>query len=504
MKRLWWLLAISSLLLAPTAQGQYFECGHEDGEEGRSYDYEAIDEVHAKLVFVAFPGDMSTLLGPDHQAVVDQITSYLHAHSHGRLIFSEDTGILLHADQDMEDLMAGAATAWLAQKPPSFYRDVSRPEDAGYLEDWETLGVSNWWGLQGEATHLYAEILYQIWQDYQAVGSPFGDLPTDYKYELFFIFLSNESPFPWPADGMPNVRVNATNVRGATGVFYRNVGDSRAPVVGGFAGVGQIHCTGWSPPGEPDPDYHPPHMDFHPHESSYSLLHEFVHTLGPGDGPPALQETPANLFYFYGNLNLLCQHLPRSQGVPPIGLGWLTRLPWVEVVEFTGLNLKAQVVHDIHAGDVVNIPEDPAQGKIYMFRRTDGGRAECFYIAYHAGVGVDAQPRYDDPSTPLVPARGLEIWHCILPAAMFDIESAFGLYSDVASAVMPADASVKTPEYFATQWAGGADPEHGYDNYDFWQISPTVYRSDSEYRRYQGDVFDFFRMDLTAPYAAWK
>jgi hypothetical protein len=338
MKRLWWVFAFSSLL-APAARGEYFDCGHEDGEESRSYDYEAIDEVHAKLVFVAFPDDMSDLLGPDHQAVVDQISSYLHAHSHGRLTFSEDTEVLLHADEDMQDLMAGTATAWKAQERPSFYHHVDEQNHPEYVTFWRGLGVEGWWGLQGEATHLYAEILYQIWQEYQIVGSPFGDLPTEYKYELFFIFLSNESPFPWPADGMPDVSVVAASVRGATDGFFANVGDSRRNQ-GGFAGVGQIHCTIWSLPGGPDPNYHPPHLDFRPHESGHSLLHEFVHTLGPGDGPPALQETPANLFYFYGNLNLLCQHLPQGQGIPPIGLGWLARLPWVEVVDFTGLNLK--------------------------------------------------------------------------------------------------------------------------------------------------------------------
>jgi hypothetical protein len=505
MKRLSWVFACSALLLSREVRsGEFFACGHEHEEQRVEYRFDPIDQVHAKIAFVAFPGDIPAQLGPQHQAVVDQVSTYLHAQSHGRLTFSEHTEVLLHAGENMQDLMAGTATAWMADEAPSFYHNVSSPGGDEYIGYWQALGVDDWWGNQGDASHLYAEILYRIWQEYQAIGSPFGDLPGNDTYELYFIFLSNASPFAWPADGKPAVRVHAGTVRQETGGFFDNLGDSRAPYIGGFAGVGQIHCTGWSAPQGDDPDYHPPHAEFRPHESAYSLLHEFVHTLGPGDGPPALQDTPQEKRYFYGNLNLLCQHLPQSQGVPPIGLGWLATLPWLEVVDFTGLNLKEQVVYDVYTGEAVGIPEDP-KGKIYMFRRMDGGRDERFYIAYHAGVSIDAQPRYDDPATPLVPARGLEIWHCEPTGTMFDIESAFGLYRDIVFDVMPGDARDKPPEYFATTWSGGFDPEHGYDNYDLWQmVNQTGPRSKGEYRRYQGDVFDFFRKDLTGAYAAWN
>ena len=235
---------------------------------------------------------------------------------------------------------------------------------------------------------------------------------------------------------------------------------------------------------------------FHVHRAAAGLLHEIGHTQGFKDGPPSLagmNELDILNRYYYGELNLMCQHILADYGIPVRGLSWLAESGWIEVIDFTGENRLGEVIPDLR------LNKENARGRIYRYHaQNSAGQWQWFLIAFHGGHGVDAQP-IPDSGTPLVPSKGLEIAHCaqgtgnLTRPSIVDLESAFGRY-EIYQPTLP-DNPTHSPH---PAW-GVPAPVYGFDNYDMWAITdgePGAHRHWDDYNVYAGDIFDFFRIDL--------
>ena len=235
--------------------------------------------------------------------------------------------------------------------------------------------------------------------------------------------------------------------------------------------------------------------------AAFGICHEFGHTLGFKEGPPKLQGIlPESIWrYYYGNLNVMCQHYVPGEsedvaggGIPPFGLHYLATTGWVPVVDFTGQNLEDVDLWDVrYRGE----GEDPDEGAIYKFHNP-GRPDEFFLVAYHSGMLVDAQADADRPY--YIPGRGLQVVHVLdgtFAPKLVDIESAFGLYSGITDAALP--------EFAVPPLGGGwatCNTVRGFDNYDLWWINddPRELRGlgganwYGDYSLHDGRPYDFF------------
>jgi hypothetical protein len=476
---------IAGLLIAGIASAGIWFCGWEQEEHRTEYPFNIHgDEITAKFVFVGFREDpVDTLLFQDiHQALVDTIVWYIENHSRHKLEFSSETGILFKPGFSGFSSQQDSADTWMADLSAMSYRNKTDQDNSippSYFQLWTPL-VSTWWCegacATGSATHLFAEILYKIKSEYQnaapAVPNPFEN-GVD---ALFFVFMSNDSPYDDDVGGMPYVRVDAVAVNYDTS-FYSGL----ARHGNFFQGSGQEINV------EDEVVYET--LDIG--EAAGGITHELVHTLGPGDGPPALQtvDSTSPEWYLYGNLNIMCQSRPSRVGLPPIGLGWLAEMPWYtangSLIDFTGENLYGQTVYDLR----------DSRGKIYKFSLGEHpcGLEEYFLFGYHGENVIDQQ---GDGVDSVVASQGLEIWHC-LGNRVFDIESALGKWdypgAGLDTFLLPGGIPGLQPDFSA-----------GFDNYDYWPMSSGEFRDHEEYETHQGTPFDFFRTDLTGPDAVYN
>ncbi len=494
-----------------------------------SYPFELNDVVRAKFVFVGFEGNAAgTLVIEDrHLVAIDQIRDYLASHSNGTLTLTEDSGVLLRhgwsIDTENSD-PSEEAPAWVAHYSPTEYIDATAFDSSyPYYDE-----LKNWWVQaqpSGHCTQLYAEILWNIYKNYNDQGENPFESDDGTPWTLFFVFMNEglghhihwpDGPWGGGVGGRPNIAVNAAAVVDSTDGFYSYL--KRTPGGHQFAGAGQ---SAWNfyyyhdgvPEGDPIPAI----------DAAESLarviLHEFVHTLDTPDGPPNLHgvDNPYNeTRYYYGNLNLMCQHWDYGKGIPPISDPILAGLPWnrgrnndlyASVVDLTGQNVRGHRLYDVRAGGQL------ARFSIgrYVFGPQDHGD-EHFILAYHAGTGLDAQVRVDNPdSGPIVPSQGLAIWHCIGDArdeslVLCDLESPIGLWSygfpDPQAKFLPPNHPNCNPNLHENKVSG-------FDNYDLWAIvadpddgEASHYRTG--YSDYKGDVFDFFRNDHTETAAVYR
>jgi len=507
-------------------------------QEFQQYPFELTDQIRAKFVFVGFPGgpcdendeyDHENIAGDEilediHVGIVEQVRDYLASHSNGLLTFTEDSGILYRYNEqngvEDPDDTDEYLNAWKAIYPACDYMtsDIFDSSYDFYSE------LHEWWTNDGDGycTELFAEILWQIYTEYWIEASdpttPFT-LDGGKPWRIFFIFLSESdlSPHEWPkgpwgggVGGRPYVAVNAPTVIDSTGNFFVGV-----EVTGGsnskFEGSGQ---NGWNylyghdgeAGGEPiDP------VDAI-EANSRGILHEFVHTFNISDGPPNLATTPYGASrYYYGYLHLECQHYDFGEGIPPIGDPALQTIPWnrganpnnlgdTSVIDVTGQNVRNLPIYDVRAGgQLVKISLGD-----YPIGLTPP-QEEYFILAYHAGTGLDAQDRNGDP---IVPSQGLAIWHCIgdddnEDPQVYDLESAsgrwdFGFPNNV----------VLEYDHPRVTWLD-ENPISGYDNYDIWPLELNPAENDTmgwrrDFSRYWGDVYDFFRNDLTGDMAEYN
>lgn len=139
------------------------------------------------------------------------------------------------------------------------------------------------------------------------------------------------------------------------------------------------------------------------------------------------------------------------------------------MVDLKGQNLRGHRIYDVRAGGQL------ARFSIgrYVVNNIDRGD-EHFILAYHAGTGLDAQQRNDDPDGgPIVPSQGLAIWHCIgdqrdlEDLKLCDLESPIGLWSYGYPEAQPV---FLPPNHPACLPGLVEDKESGYDNYDLWAI----------------------------------
>ena len=421
--------------------------------------------------------------------MVDLVKTWLRSHSQGQLVFSEDSGIVLPPHESLED---GVAPAWIADLTARDYADMIETPNPAYDAIWSPF-VGEWWNGGSGITRLYAEILYKIYDAYEdadpPVPWPFGNADTDPELVdyLFFVFQTAqpESPFDNTGDigGTPGIKVNAAAVQsGVTAAFFGNL-DVHSNV---FRGTGQVQNP-------VDGDYS---WDFKILNAAYALLHEYGHTLGFYEGPPHLGGIQADEIwrYYYGNLNVMCQHYPPNDGIPIIGLHYLATTGWVPVIDFTGENLFNQKIWDIRHTDA-----EGGAGAIYKFRlENPAGEPQHFLMAYHSGYGID-----DQDGANVVPGRGLEIVHVVgddpLRPKIVDIESAFGMYQFIQTNTLPPFVIPPPPE---SGW-GVPNAAWGFDNYDLWWVDNDetdlrLLREDGvyiEYSLYTGDPYDFFRLD---------
>ena len=208
---------------------------------------------------------------------------------------------------------------------------------------------------------------------------------------VVMVFMTKVSPYGPGVGGTPGISVNAGVIQAAHPQFFGLLkNDSDA-----FQGLGVHHTTVGHDPG----------TVFKVDNCCFGILHEFVHAFGWGEGGPPLEDLDAYSLerYYFGSLNISSQHFVEDSGVPVIGLRNLATKAgeggWLEpVVDFTGTNLKDEVVYDLRW------PEDGKRGKIYKFRMEGvNANPQYFLFAFHAGQDVDAQ----------LPARGLEIQHVV-------------------------------------------------------------------------------------------
>ncbi len=453
---------------------------------GTSYPYNPNGEtITVKFIFVAFDGDSAgqVITLDDHQEAVNGMISYINESSHGQLILSPDSGIILRPDVELNEANP-IADSWVAQLPARDYRSGSCDScitmDQDYLDFWaaEPRGVADWYVNMGtnksnRASELLAEIFWTIKNEYEQ----YPELPGPFDDEIgaiIVIFQSITSPDP-TAGGRPHITLDVSAINADTDYF------SNIKVVNNeFAGTVSRQASA-----RPVTDI------FDAEKCKMAALHEFVHTLGLGDGPPSFSAMEiscghANLCenrYYFGNQNLMSQHYVIGFGVPPIGLSVLEYLPWYSeenggVVDFTGANKYNEKIYDIRS----------EYGKIYKFKvgnYLEVGE-EDFVIAYHSGMGViDSQSGVN--GGPVLPSLGLEIWHRV-GERMHDLESAVGNWkfgtSGRDSFIFPTDIGV--PE----------DRLNGYDNHDVWNIIGEVARASRKYEIYKGEEYDYFRIDL--------
>ena len=494
------LVGIMAAASCATAAGLLTICTQD--EPSMSAVFPTNGELRVKYVFVSFGTDY-LLTKEQHGAVADIVSWYIERQSHGRVKLSGDSGIIFRPGEGFGP-SDNPPYAWRAEGSPWFYRSMHETDSShvNYVNTWSPR-TGSWWygaspsdpiGTDSYATHLNAEILWKI-RDAYPTNNPF-DVPAGQVVDaVVMIYLSDFTPHVYGTDGRPAVYLNAGAVRSETDYF-----DSLSFDALGFSGTSQIEYTcGGASPSDPV---------LRGIASAYSTLHEIFHnfhysastTYDLTDGPPNLWSLVGHpeWHYYYGYLNLMCQQTVGLQGVPGLGLPWYAKMQsrdWVQVQDFTGQNLKKQCIYDIRAYDT----EDPTapRGKIFQFSRTSGGTDERFYVAFHGGTGIDAQD-FDGDEIPMIRSRGLEIYHCV-GNYMYDIESAFGNYSNISAQALPADVETRDPDTFLPTW-GTPDAVAGRDNYDYW-TSNGLARSD--FTTHQGYVFDFFSKDL-GEYSQWE
>ncbi len=511
-------LALSALIFVPLAHADFDWCGFQHDREGNFPGGHVYgDTIQAKFIFVGFPEDPcdSTLHYELQMATVDTIAAWINDHSQGNLVLKKASpgfspivlppGAVFQSEGD-------TASAWMADLPASAYPDVSSNSD--YMNKWSggEADISSWWG-SGSISKLYAEILYKVYDEYTATGSgsPFGfyvpDSPeSDHIDALFFVFLSRNSPFgdyggtTWitvvTRDGDDPAGIFAFEpATGVTGLEFFGMIKTGESGSGYFQGTGQAHNS--SEEDTSDPTYYI-------ENTAMVVLHEFVHTLGFGEGPPALQNLNAGSLerYYWGNLNVSSQKFYPGHGIPIMSLHNLARTGWVTVDDFTGENRLSQKVYDIRSYDGAG-----KRGVVYKYRMEGHPELEdqYFLFAYHAGVGVDVQgyPAGQEP----VRSRGLEVQHCVGDDSndpdVVDMESAFGLFSNIQVDTIP-DVDLPPP---AVGLGDAVAPPGvwGFDNWDLWWLGDDPangLRKMTEgggypvqwagYTKYLGSPFDFF------------
>ena len=447
------------------------------------YPYDPNGEtITVKFLFVAFEGDLDgqVVTLDEHQEAVNGMISYINEISHGKLVLSPNSGIILHPE-DVLDEANPAQPSWVAQLSAAEYRtgdcddcvDLSQP-----YEDLWSPRVSGWY-VDGEpdesnrATELLAEMFWTIKNEYEQ----YPTLPSPFDEEIgaiIIVFQSVTSPDA-TAGGRPHITLNVNAINAGTDFFSNlKVVDEE------FAGTISRQAVA-----------DPVSEIFDIEKCKMAALHEFVHTLGLIDGPPSFagmrlncgQGNLCEYRYYFGNQNLMSQHYVPGYGVPPIGLSVLETLPWYSeandgVFDFTGENIYGERIYDIRGEN----------GKIYKFRLGDypGSGTEDFVMAYHTGLGeIDSQTGV--AGGPVLPSQGLEIWHRV-GNDVHDLESAVGNWkfgtAGFNTYVIPASNGI--PD----------DRLNGYDNHDVWDVEEEVSRDAVEYENYLGEEYDYFRTDL--------
>jgi len=489
MLRAAFILGIALAFTPTSVFGFDYGCSYRDslwalGQREMPYPYDD-GALRAKLVFVGFPSS-TTVSFEQHAIYLSLMREYIEKQSYGKLLFDEDTDILLPPGEILDENHSTANT-WVAQFESGVYQNDSRPVgwDYHHLAPWFRVSPndSTSFGLKA----LFAEILWKIYQAYLGT-EVFTDPQGAAGWELFVIFVKatgHSGPTPVGVGGSAPILVHAATVVEDTEPFYNYLRITSSDKFAGCYLVG--NAVGDIPDGQD------------PSSIVYYLLHEYAHTLGPLDGPPDLNESSGESIewkYFYGNLNLLSQHWPpldichgagytKFSGFPPIGDHWLATLPWnapspgeSSVIDFTGRCLFDQKVYDVSTG-----------GQLYRVDvgPFDSGR-ESFLIAYHGGNGVESIGGQS-----VLRCQGLAIWHCISPDNLYqivDLEVATGLWDYPGLQV----------EVYLDPWEIenlAPDNVSGYDGYDGWVIDPVTdwERNHADFCSYMGGAGDFFRID---------
>jgi len=460
----WFVFACILCLAAPALSVVQFNCGFEEGGGGGGpggSPFPPGSSANVKFIYVAFPGDVDSLLTDAHAAVLDTLQWYWSSHSHGDFEFSADSEVVLKPGESFED--QDPPSAWVAQLAAQQYVDFD-PIPSGYFYADSTL--QSWWGpVEGYASPLAAEILYKIMQEYTAVGDTTLFDDTD---ALIMLFLTQSNPFD-------NLIWNGVRGRPAIFVRWENLPDFFAGIPASWRLQYEDYLQGTCQVAY----LHAGTDSINTCHTATVVAHEFGHILGADDGPPTLLGGWSEGVYYYGTRNLMFQHTYPDEGIPPVVPGWYQDFGWNEVVDFTGQNLKDVWLWDIRTD----------LGQIYKFRLDDPAQPDSvvadqhFLFAYHAGTGIEAI--HNPQMEPLMRATGLEIWHCI-GEQMFDLESAFGLFSDPGDTIFALNGD---------NWQQ-PDTEQGYDNHDWWSQPGGFQRSKYEYGDYIGDEFDFFDLSV--------
>jgi hypothetical protein len=378
----------------------------------------------------------------------------------------------------------GEAEPWNLAAPVACYGSGDFPDDYQYADKLEEWG--DWGNL------VLAEVLYQIYEQYH-VDYPQGEFfGPGQDWELHVIVLdrvgdsigtgltAGGSPWLFLSPDPEHVPAELAAFTSHLTTVDRNAGDTV------YAG------STTALPTIPDPLEIGVHPDYH----IRFFLHEFVHTLDPYDGPPnQINNPPCDRNYFYGNLNVICQHLPASvprvpfRGTPPLADPWLALLPLNTgddpsnpvTIDITDRSIRGARLTDVATG-----------GQMYRYSlgAYNDDEEEYFILAFHGGGGLDGeQDEYYGPHGDwTVPSTGLAIWHCV-GTSMFDLESAHGnwTYAD-----HPEDFPVFQPHWEVASPLLIWDTETGRDNYDCWSdgAGPRV-----DYGPHEGFSFDFFQID---------
>ncbi len=466
--------------------------------------------------------------------VVQDMKYWLSSHSHGRLTFTDDTGIVEVPGFGFADGDPSTALSWSADLQSDYYQIIDSGPDSlvqDYRSRWgsgegtspEIADLTSWRGsyTEGSLSYLFSEILYKIFNAYALSGVPQAEWPfgvSDGSNDenevvdlVFFIFMAKKSIWG-DKGGTIGVNVVPENVEAFSPLaedFFGNIkpGDHQGPV---YQGTQQMQNSS---------SYRRMEVGFDVERCSMVILHEFTHTLGFLDGPPNLQsynpythpeKEPGR--YYYGNMNITCQKFYPGHGVPVLSLSNLEKTNWLDVVDFTGENLTDVVLYDLR-----NPGDDSGNnaGKIYKFRlENPSGLSQYFLFGYHASQGIDGFI-WPNASGPALVSNGLEVQHIvgnIDSPAVVDVESAFGLFENILTDEMP---DINLPSEVPLSWGTPlTTPNHvGYDNHDYWwvQDDPNQYRALrgddhgwGDYTTYTGDIFDFFTSDtLTVGNATW-
>lgn len=489
-------------------------CGYDPEVERVQFTYGP--SVRAKFIFIDFNDgpvfDYSPMEVGLQQAVVDTVKWWLQSHTQQQFTFTEDSGIVFHLGDDFSD---GTAAPWTADLTAAQYANSS-PVPDWYLCRWKGGGscdpdsliadISSWWSTPNVTiSSLMSEVLYKIYAEYHNENPedwPFGD-HSEYTGEpdavdlLFMVFMTHDSPYGNYGGTLP-LPVRVAGLTNFDSDFFGNLKSYGSYL----QGTGQMHNT-------VDLDYLSP---FIVGNCGYAILHEFSHSFNWYDGPPNLYGIPSGAIYryYYGGLNVTCQHYVPGPGIPVASLHNLANLsiPWVDVVDFTGVNLRDVVLYDLR------YREGSDAGKIYKFQLenpSNPASPQWFLFAYHAGYGVDAQS--DPVEGPLIPGRGLEVQHVAKGGSQYanivDIESAFGLFRNISIDSLP-PISIP-PEFSNPMWNPNIaeNRARGFDNYDLWWVDndSTSLRALGEcapgwypcwaldYGRLHSQQFDFFTAD---------